>query len=377
MQDFMTYIFTSLTKYPYRTLFDLITWGNTTLPVFNLATDFTYHFTQVTADYGPLDSYSYADLSYTWWDDNWLYVVYIGKFRVLAGGIYYYFAVGVKYLILETSEGGMYFSGGGDINIDTYLIGTQLPDQEEYWFTDLAGGSKVSLLFPEDEIDTINKITVPNGSAGAIAIQIHGILFTVYTPVPTDYPPDIIRTITLSSEVFQTVGEDLYQECVSFNTEMAILDVIRLACLTTSNFLVSDGYSLRFKNIDLVNITNPRLISYYEAVSHTFRPFIGEKEIKDFDEIEAVTLWKDDDDDNSKYLKPKLKNKLRYLTQTASRIEFEYDWNIAWGEFIKIINHPRQEKFQFKIFFVYDAEKRKDTTKVKAFWVKSAELRSI
>ena len=374
MQDFITYVFPHLTENPYKTLFGLYLWGNTSIPIFNLATDFTYHRTQMIADYGALYSYSYADMTYMWWNGEWLYIVYIGKFRLLTGGTYYYFAVGITYRIIRTDNGAISFSGGGDININEYFVDNQLPNQEEFWFSGIS--SRVNLLFPEVEIDTNNKVSIPADSINAIAIQIQEVLFMVYTPVPSDYPPNIIRTISLSSEIFSSVGNGLYQKCISFNTTMSPLDTLRLACLTTTQFIEARGYLIKFRQLDLVNIDNDRWVGWSKIVKKSFNLFLESNDLEEFDEIESVTLWENIDGDNGKNLKPELKEKFRYLMNTDNRISFDYYGNpIYWGEFIKIVDHPNQSLYELKTFFVYESEIKKDITKVKAFWIRSEAIR--
>ena len=368
MQDFMTYVLPELVNYPYQTLFDFYSWGNFVFPSIDLLVSFSTQVLLYQTQVGGVGwSYTHGGLSYIWSDDNYVYVLFTAKITSSSQGEQY-FGAGVKYAILESSEGNISLDIPLAADLVIYWNAFGGYSAEYAWFFTYGGQiqSNASALFPTNP-NTAGYSALSYSSVNAITFQIRGAIYSVYAEI--DGAADTTRTIHFSEGELSAVDTDVYDQCVSFNANMTPLSVLRIACLTTAQFLVADGYSIKFKTIDPLNYSGVRSISFNDIIKGTFNPFMAEKQIPDFEEIENVTLWEDVDGDDGKGLKAKLKNKFRLLRQSEACIKFTYNGKINWGEVIVINNHPRQSTYEGKDFFVYSAEQNKKNTKVEAFWV--------
>jgi hypothetical protein len=181
------------------------------------------------------------------------------------------------------------------------------------------------------------------------------------------------KTLYLERQGLPEGYDDIYSDCVSFNTEMSIMDVVALSLLTTTQFLVAKNYNIVFRMVNLNRASSPRWVGFSKIFKDSFNAFATEISEQSFDSVEQVTNWQSDHD--GKNLKPRIKNKFRYLLQTQNNISFKYDGIIYWGEFIKIVQHPYQKIYENKVFFVYDSDIERGTTKVKAFLVSEQSRR--
>ena len=395
MSDFILYALPQLLDYPYNTLFNLDAWINSDNIDFELSADMTFWATSLKAAINPIGSFSLlpdADTysTYLWNDESYVYVLHIFTVAYNTENIIYYFGMGRRYAIEFSGPGGISINKNSlPIIYGTYHTGTS---QYNTWFLNPTAAQPYAGEIFDGNPYPENASKLSYESASPTILQIRGAPFEAYVTTGGDY----IRTVFLEAIDAIDIDLTLYNKCASFNVDMSPLDVLRLACLTTTQFIMADGYSIKFRTVNLINIDNPRWIGWSKIVKYSFKSFMEDNDLKKFDEIESVTLWEDIVTEahiiilpggigwritpvstkTGKDLKPELKEKFRYLMETNSRISFEYKGNsIYWGEFITIVDHPRQKKYTGKIFFVYESEVKEDITKVSAFLVKSEDIR--
>ena len=162
-----------------------------------------------------------------------------------------------------------------------------------------------------------------------------------------------------------------YNITLSYNTEMTPHDIVRIISLLTGQYLIANGYDIKFEKLQLLQNSGVLIVDFNIMTRETFRDFKNDEGIKEFDEVEVITLWEDSEpgSEDGKGIKPKVKDLFSDIVNTKSRISFEYNIinYLRWGDRICVVNHPDNDFYFGKTYFILDIDQGRDSVRVEAF----------